>query len=82
MKKLYLVVCAVCFLSCTGLAQFKSNTQWKCDKPADQHSINIGDKPGHAYARGPDQLHRPPAGDVGGSEEKDRSWDRVYGNQW
>jgi hypothetical protein len=28
----------------------KSNVQWKCDKPAVQHTINVGDKPGHAYA--------------------------------
>jgi hypothetical protein len=50
MGKLWGVLFAVCLLSCVGLAQVKSTVQRKCDKPSDQHSINVGDKPGHAYA--------------------------------
>jgi hypothetical protein len=64
-----LVVCAVCFLTCAGLAQFKANTQWKCDKPSDQHSINIGDKDGHAYAV--DQIKcNATRGELAGVKEK------------
>jgi len=69
MRNVYLVLCAVCFLSCTGLAQFKSTVLWKCDKPADQHSINVGDKPGHSY--GVDQINcTPMAGDINGAKRK------------
>ena len=53
MKKMCLVlclVCLVCLVSSVALAQEKTNVQWKCDKPSDQHSIPVGDKPGHAYA--------------------------------
>ncbi|MBZ5570097.1 MAG: hypothetical protein LAN64_19935 [Acidobacteriia bacterium] len=50
MKKLWLVLCVVCLLSSAGLAQVKLDNQWKCDKPSNQHSINVGDKPGHAYS--------------------------------
>ena len=39
----------VSLLSCLGLAQVKSTFQLKCDKPSDQHSIDVGDQPGHAY---------------------------------
>jgi len=69
MRKLWLVVCAVGFLSSTGLAQFKNDTQWKCDKASDQHSINIGDKPGHAYAV--DQINcTATKGELAGVKEK------------
>ena len=69
MKKVLLVVCAVGFLSCTGLAQFKNDTQWKCDKASDQHSINVGDKPGHAYAV--DQINcTATKGELAGVKEK------------
>lgn len=50
MKKLGGVLCFVCLLSYAGAAQVKSFVQWKCDKPADRHSIDVGDKAGHAYA--------------------------------
>jgi hypothetical protein len=50
MRKLWVVLCFVCLLSCAALAQVKSTVQWKCDKPAKHHSIDVGDKPGHAYA--------------------------------
>ena len=47
MTKMCLVLCLV---STVALAQGKTNVQWKCDKPSDQHSIPVGDKPGDAYA--------------------------------
>lgn len=50
MRKLWLVLCAVCLLSSAGLAQMKLDNQWKCAKASNQHSIDIGDKPGHAYS--------------------------------
>jgi hypothetical protein len=50
MKKMYVVLCLVCLVSSVALAQGKTNVQWKCDKPSDQHSIPVGDKPGDAYA--------------------------------
>jgi len=50
MKKMCLVLCLVCLVSSVALAQGKTNVQWKCDKPSVQHSIPVGDKPGHAYA--------------------------------
>src|SRR5260370_35666566 len=50
MKKMCLVLFLVCLVSSVALAQGKTNVQWKCDKPSDQHSIPVGDKPGHAYA--------------------------------
>ena len=50
MKRFCLFLCGWCVVSGIALAQGKSNVQWKCDKPAVQHTINVGDKPGHAYA--------------------------------
>src|SRR5260370_13335090 len=50
MKRFCLFVCGWCVVSGIALAQGKSNAQWKCDKPAVQHSIDVGDQPGHAYA--------------------------------
>ena len=69
MRKLWLALCAVCLWSCAGLAQVKSTVQWKCDKPSIQHSIDVGDKPGHAYAV--DQINcRPVTGDINGAKRK------------
>jgi len=69
MRKLWLALCAVCLLSCAGLAQVKSTVQWKCDKPSIQHSIDVGDKPGHAYAV--DQINcTPVTGDINGAKRK------------
>ena len=50
MKRFCLLLCGLCVVSGIALAQGKSNVQWKCDKPAVQHNIDVGDKPGHAYA--------------------------------
>jgi len=43
-------LCLVCLASSVALAQGKTNVQWKCDKASGQHSLPVGDKPGHAYA--------------------------------
>ena len=50
MKRFCLFVCGWCVASGIAWAQGKSNVQWKCDKPAVQHNIDVGDNPGHAYA--------------------------------
>jgi len=69
MEKRWGVLLAVCLLSCVGLAQVKSAVQWKCDKASDQHSINVGDKAGHAYAV--DQINcTPVSGDINGAKRK------------
>jgi hypothetical protein len=69
MKKWWLLFCAVCLMSCAGLAQVKSTVLWKCDKASDQHSINVGDKPGHSY--GVDQINcTPTSGDIDGAKRK------------
>jgi len=69
MRKLFLVLCSVCLLSCAALAQVKSDVQWKCGKPSNQHSIEVGDKPAHAYAV--DQITCTPVkGDINGAKRK------------
>ena len=50
MKRFCLFLCGLCVVPGIALAQEKSNVQWKCDKPTVQHNIDVGDKPGHAYA--------------------------------
>jgi hypothetical protein len=50
MKRFCVFLCGLCVVSGIALAQGKANVQWKCDKPAVQHNIDVGDKPGHAYA--------------------------------
>ena len=50
MKKVLLVLYLVFLLSWVGLTQVKVDIQWKCDKASNQHTIEVGDKPGHAYA--------------------------------
>ena len=69
MRKLFLVLCSVCLLSCAALAQVKSDVQWKCGKPSNQHSIDVGDKPGHVYSV--DQINCTPVkGDIAGEKRK------------
>ncbi len=50
MRKLWQVAGLVSLLTCGALAQVKVDIQWKCDKPSNQHSIDVGDRPGHAYS--------------------------------
>ncbi len=71
MKNIVMSVCLVGLLSAVGLAQGagKTNVQWKCDKPAEQHSIAVGDKPGHAY--GIEQIKCTAVkGDINGNKMK------------
>jgi hypothetical protein len=69
MGKLWGVLFAVCLLWSVGMAQVKSTVQWKCDKPSDTHSINVGDKPDHVYVV--DQINcTPVSGDINGAKRK------------
>ncbi|MBZ5510592.1 MAG: hypothetical protein LAN70_05410 [Acidobacteriia bacterium] len=69
MRKLWLILCSVCLLSCGALAQVKMDNQWKCGKATIQHSIDVGDKPGHAYAV--DQINcTAPKGEIDGVKRK------------
>jgi hypothetical protein len=49
MRKSWLMVCVVLLLASPALAQEKIESQWNCPKPSEQHSIDVGDKPNHAY---------------------------------
>src|SRR5215469_4211868 len=63
------VVWGLCMVSNIAPALEKSNVQWKCDKPAVQHAIDVGDKPGHAYAI--DQINCTAIkGEIGGVKMK------------
>lgn len=69
MRKFWGFLFAVSIVSCVGHAQVKSTVQWKCDKPSDQHRIDVGDMPGHAYAV--DQVNcTPVSGDIDGAKRK------------
>jgi len=50
MQRLVLVVGMVCLCASLALAQSKTSNAWTCPKPSDAHSIEVGDKPGHAYS--------------------------------
>src|SRR5437867_2203772 len=50
MRRLLLVVGVVCSCACVAVAQGKIANGWTCPKPSDAHSIEVGDKPGHAYS--------------------------------
>ncbi len=69
MKKLLLVLCFGCLLPWFTQAQVKMDNQWKCDKPTKQHSLDIGDRSGHAYSV--DQFNcTPTQGDINGTKRK------------
>ncbi len=48
MQRLLLVVGMVCLCASLALALGKTSNAWTCPKPADAHSIEVGDNPGHA----------------------------------
>lgn len=50
MKRSAFVICLV-FLFALGVqAQGKVASQWNCGKATAEHSVEVGDQPGHAYA--------------------------------
>jgi hypothetical protein len=53
MARLLLLVAVVCVCASLAVAQGKTGKTangWACPKPTNAHSIEIGDKPGHAYS--------------------------------
>ena len=69
MKNSCVILCLLFVGPSVALAQGKTNVQWKCDKPSDQHSITVGDKPGHAY--GIEQINCTAIkGDIAGNKMK------------
>ncbi|HKV79782.1 MAG TPA: hypothetical protein VJP02_16660 [Candidatus Sulfotelmatobacter sp.] len=69
MGRFWGILCLMSLLSCIGLAQVKSTVQWKCDKASDQHGIDVGDKPGHAYIV--EQINcTAVSGDIDGAKRK------------
>jgi hypothetical protein len=81
MHKLLLVVCSMCLSASVAMAQGKVDSQWNCEKPTVNHSIDVGDKPGHAYAIGQSKCTAA-KGEIGGVKEKeglDTEFDDVKG---
>jgi hypothetical protein len=50
MRNCMLVVCLLFVCVTLSAAQGKISSQWKCDKPSEQHSIAVPDGEGHNYA--------------------------------
>lgn len=50
MRKFLLCLCAALLIAAAASAQDKVDSALKCDKPTAQHSIDVGDKPVHAYS--------------------------------
>ena len=70
MRKVALVVC-LAFLCAVGVqAQGKIDSQWKCAKAAVEHSIDVGDQPGHAYVVSQTKCSAA-KGEIGGAQEKE-----------
>lgn len=73
MSKL-LVVCSVLLSATMALGQGKINSQWNCDaKPAVEHSIDVGDQPGHAYGIGQGKCTSA-KGAMGDVKEQEGTW--------
>ncbi len=49
MRNCVLVVFSMFLYAMLSAAQGKISSQWKCDKPSDQHSIAVPDGDGHNY---------------------------------
>ena len=73
MRGLLLVVAVVCLCASLAVAQGKTgktSNGWTCPKPADAHSIEIGDKPDHAFSI--DQITcTSTKGEIAGVREKE-----------
>src|SRR5258708_32802745 len=73
MRSLLLVVGVVCVCASLALAEGKTGKTangWACPKPAEAHSIAVGDKPGHAYSI--DQITcTSTKGEIAGVREKE-----------
>lgn len=66
MRNCLLVVCSWLLCAALSAAQGKISAQWKCDKPAEQHSVAVPDGEGHNYsiAQGKCTPEKSSAGDM------------------
>ncbi|MBI4462643.1 MAG: hypothetical protein HY653_07045 [Acidobacteria bacterium] len=71
MRKVVFLACLVCLLAfASGVqAQSKVDSQWKCEKPAITHSIDVGDQVGHTYVINQTKCTAT-KGEIGGVQEK------------
>ena len=82
MRNVFLVVFALGLSGSVARAQGKVDSQWNCGKPADAHSIDVGDQPGHAYLVAKVSCTAS-KGEIEGQKEKDgmaTEFDDVKGN--
>ena len=70
MQRFAFVICLV-FLFAVGVqAQGKVASQWNCGKAMVEHSIEVGDQPGHAYVVSQTKCTAV-KGEIGGTQEKE-----------
>jgi hypothetical protein len=50
MRNRLLVVCSLLLVVSLSAAQGKISSQWKCEKPSEQHSLAVPDGEGHNYS--------------------------------
>jgi hypothetical protein len=70
----FVTVCSVLLFSIMSVGQGKVDSHWKCEaKPAMEHSIEVGDQPGHAYWIGQGKCASV-KGAIGDVKEQDGMW--------
>ena len=82
MRNFGLIGCSVLVLASLSLAQEKVDSQWKCGKASDDHSIDVGDKANHAYAVSKSTCTATKS-EIGGTTEKEgigTQFNEVSGN--
>ena len=70
MRKLAGVVSLVFVFAVGVQAQGKIASQWKCGKATVEHSVDVGDQPGHAYVVSQTKCAAA-KGEIGGVQEKE-----------
>jgi hypothetical protein len=70
MRKLAFAVCFVFLFAVGARAQGTVDSQWNCGKATDEHSIDVGDQPGHAYVVSQAKCSAA-KGEIGGVQEKE-----------
>jgi len=70
MRKLILGICCIGLMAVGMQAQEKIASSWSCDKPSVQHSLDVGDMPGHTYSIAQVKCTAT-KGELGGVKEKE-----------
>lgn len=71
MGKFVFAIClALLFAGAVQAQQGKVDSHWNCGKATDEHSIDVGDQPGHAYAVSQSKCSAV-KGEMGGVQEKE-----------